>query len=77
MIFQSLQLRNQPPFKNVILHGLIRDENGMKMSKSLGNGVDPLEVIEEHGSDALRIFLLGSSTPGQDIKYKKEKVEEA
>ncbi len=77
MIYQSLELDGRAPFKKAVIHGLIRDEKGRKMSKSLGNGVDPMDVIEEWGSDALRSFLLGNSTPGQDIKYNKSKINSA
>ncbi len=77
MIYQSLELDGRAPFKKAIIHGLVRDEKGRKMSKSLGNGVDPIEVINEWGSDALRSFLLGNSTPGLDIKYNKTKINSA
>ncbi len=77
MIYQSLELDGRAPFKRAIIHGLVRDEKGRKMSKSLGNGVDPIEVINEWGSDALRSFLLGNSTPGLDIKYNKTKINSA
>lgn len=77
MIYQSLELDGRSPFKKAIIHGLIRDEKGRKMSKSLGNGIDPMDVINEWGSDALRSFLLGNSTPGQDIKYNKTKINSA
>ncbi len=75
MIYQSLELNGKSPFKKAIMHGLIRDTSGKKMSKSLGNGIDPMEVIEKWGSDALRSFLLGNSTPGQDIKYNETKIQ--
>jgi valyl-tRNA synthetase len=74
MIFQSLYLTGEKPFKDVMIHGLIRDEQGRKMSKSLGNGVDPIIEIEKYGTDALRYFLLTSSAPGQDLRYIDEKV---
>lgn len=74
MIFQSLEMNKVRPFKEVVIHGLVRDELGRKMSKSLGNGVDPIQVIEEHGADALRYFLTTNSTPGQDMRYVNEKV---
>ncbi len=77
MIYQSLELDGRAPFKRAVIHGLVRDEKGQKMSKSLGNGVDPIDVINEWGSDALRSFLLGNSTPGQDIKYNKTKINAA
>ncbi len=77
MIYQSLELDGRAPFKRAVIHGLIRDEKGRKMSKSLGNGIDPIEVIDKWGSDALRSFLLGNSTPGQDIKYNESKIQSA
>lgn len=77
MIFQSLEFTEQKPFQNVLIHGLIRDKDGRKMSKSLGNGIDPMDVIEQHGVDALRWFLLNGSAPGQDVRYMEEKVEAA
>src|SRR5699024_8081579 len=67
MIFQSKEFTGKAPFKDVLIHGLIRDAEGRKMSKSLGNGVDPMEVIEKYGADSLRYFLLTGSTPGQDL----------
>ncbi|MCR5505845.1 MAG: valine--tRNA ligase, partial [Bacilli bacterium] len=75
MIFQSLQMTGQRPFKKVVIHGLVRDEQGRKMSKSLGNGVDPIAVIDQYGADALRYFLTTNSTPGQDMRYIDEKVQ--
>ncbi len=63
MIFQSLEFTGRQPFKNVLIHGLIRDEEGRKMSKSLGNGIDPMDVIEKYGADALRWFLSNGSAP--------------
>ncbi|MGX9932047.1 valine--tRNA ligase [Virgibacillus salarius] len=75
MIFQSKQFTNQKPFEDVLIHGLIRDAEGRKMSKSLGNGVDPMDVIEKYGADSLRYFLLTGSTPGQDLRFHWEKVE--
>lgn len=77
MIFQSLKFTNQKPFKHVLIHGLIRASDGQKMSKSLGNGVDPIEVIETYGADALRYFLTTNSSPGQDLRYSEEKIEAA
>ena len=74
MIFQSLEQTKKPPFKEVVIHGLVRDELGRKMSKSLGNGVDPNDVIDTFGVDALRYFLTTNSTPGQDMRYITEKV---
>ena len=66
MIFQSLEFTGQRPFQNVLIHGLIRDEQGRKMSKSLGNGVDPMDVIDQYGADTLRFFLTTNSAPGMD-----------
>ena len=74
MIFQSLEMTKKQPFGKVVIHGLVRDEKGRKMSKTLGNGVDPIEVIENYGADALRYFLTTNSTPGQDMRYIEEKV---
>lgn len=75
MIFQGLEFTDQRPFKNVLIHGLVRDENGLKMSKSLGNGVDPMDVIAKYGADSLRYFLSTGSSPGQDLRFSIEKVE--
>ena len=77
MIFQSLEFTHQRPFKDVLLHGLIRDEQGRKMSKSLGNGIDPMDVIDKYGADALRWFLTNGSTPGQDIRFSYTKMDAA
>ncbi len=74
MIFQSLEMTKQRPFKEVVIHGLVRDELGRKMSKTLGNGVDPIAVIDQYGADALRYFLTTNSTPGQDMRYIDEKI---
>ncbi len=75
MIFQGLEFTDQRPFKDVLIHGLVRAEEGRKMSKSLGNGIDPMEVIEKYGADALRYFLSTGSSPGQDLRFSNEKVE--
>ncbi|MBQ3376245.1 MAG: valine--tRNA ligase [Erysipelotrichaceae bacterium] len=75
MAFCGRHFTNDRPFKNVLIHGLIRDEKGRKMSKSLGNGVDPRDVIEQYGADSLRFFLTTNSTPGQDMRYIESKVE--
>lgn len=75
MIFQSVEFTDQKPFRDVLLHGLIRDEEGRKMSKSLGNGIDPMEVIEKYGADALRFTLVTGTTPGQDLRFQWTKVE--
>ena len=74
MIFDSLEFTKESPFKKCLIHGLIRDSKGRKMSKTLGNGIDPIDVINEHGVDALRYFLTTGSAPGQDIRYMEEKV---
>ena len=77
MIFQGLEFTGTRPFKNVLIHGLIRDEQGRKMSKSLGNGIDPMDVIDEYGVDALRWFLANGSSPGQDVRYSPERMAAA
>lgn len=77
MIFQSLEFTDQRPFNNVLIHGLIRAEDGRKMSKSLGNGIDPMEVIDQYGADALRWFLSNGSAPGQDMRFSYEKMDAA
>ena len=77
MMFQGLEFTGKRPFKNVLIHGLIRDSQGRKMSKSLGNGVDPMEVIERYGADALRWFLANGSAPGQDVRYSTDKMDAA
>ena len=75
MIFQGLEFTGQRPFKDCLIHGLVRDNLGRKMSKSLGNGVDPMDEIEKYGADSLRFFLTTSSAPGMDVKYDPEKVK--
>ncbi|WP_117170457.1 valine--tRNA ligase [Paraliobacillus sediminis] len=75
MIFQSKEFNDERPFEDVLIHGLVRDADGRKMSKSLGNGIDPMEVIEKYGADSLRYFLATGSTPGQDLRFQWEKVE--
>lgn len=75
MMFQGMEFTKQDPFKNVLIHGLIRDKDGKKMSKSAGNGVDPMDVIDTYGIDALRYFLTTNSAPGADMRYDTEKVE--
>ena len=77
MIFQSLHFTHKRPFNDVVLHGLIRDEQGRKMSKSLGNGVDPMDVIDQYGADALRWFLLNGTAPGQDTRYNPKQLASA
>ncbi len=75
MIFQGLEFTGEKPFSDVLLHGLVRAEDGRKMSKSLGNGVDPMDVIDQYGADSLRYFLATGSSPGHDLRYSTEKVE--
>ena len=77
MIFTALEFTEKNPFKDVYIHGLIRDGEGRKMSKSLGNGIDPLEVIEQYGADALRFMISTGGTPGQDMRFRFERVEAA
>ena len=77
MIFTSLEFKGEVPFQDVLLHGLIRDAQGRKMSKSLGNGIDPLDVVGEYGADTLRWSLLMGSTLGNDSRYYQEKIEAA
>ncbi|MGL5042545.1 MAG: valine--tRNA ligase [Culicoidibacterales bacterium] len=77
MIFQSLEFTGKRPFKDVLIHGLVRGEDGRKMSKSLNNGIDPMEVIEAYGADSLRYFLVTNTSPGQDVRYVEQKVEAA
>ena len=75
MMTQGLELTDQVPFKDVLVHGIVRDNQGRKMSKTLGNGVDPLDVIDEYGTDSLRMSLILGTTPGNDIRYSSDKVE--
>ncbi|MCK6257936.1 valine--tRNA ligase [Fictibacillus sp. KIGAM418] len=75
MIFQGMEFTEKRPFNDVLIHGLVRDSEGRKMSKSLGNGVDPMDVIEKYGADALRFFLSTGSSPGNDLRFYWEKVE--
>ena len=75
MIFSAVEQTNSQPFDTVFIHGIVRDANGIKMSKSLGNGIDPLVVIKEKGADALRFFLVTGNSPGNDMRYIPEKVE--
>jgi len=75
MTFQGLHFTEKRPFKDCLIHGLIRDKQGRKMSKSLGNGIDPMDVIEEYGADTLRFFLTTNSAPGMDLRYDEEKVK--
>ncbi|MEG1873699.1 MAG: class I tRNA ligase family protein, partial [Ruthenibacterium sp.] len=74
MIFSGLTYTGKAPFDTVLIHGLVRDAQGRKMSKSLGNGIDPLEIIDEYGADALRLTLVLGSTPGNDMRFSDEKV---
>ncbi|MEE0548127.1 MAG: valine--tRNA ligase [Peptococcaceae bacterium] len=75
MIFDAFKMTNQRPFKDVLIHGLVLDQHGQKMSKSKGNGIDPLEEIEKFGADALRMTLITGVTPGNDVRYRAEKIE--
>ncbi|TCS79041.1 valine--tRNA ligase [Tepidibacillus fermentans] len=77
MIFTALEFTGEIPFKEVYIHGLVRDSEGRKMSKSLGNGIDPIEVIDQYGADALRFMISTGSTPGQDLRFHFERVEAA
>ncbi|MBR4949535.1 MAG: valine--tRNA ligase, partial [Clostridia bacterium] len=77
MIFSGLEHTGKIPFKHILIHGLVRDSQGRKMSKSLGNGIDPLKVIEEHGADALRMSLATGNSPGNDMRFYSERVEAA
>lgn len=74
MMFSGIEHTGKAPFKNVLIHGLVRDSQGRKMSKSLGNGIDPLQVIEEYGADALRFTLATGNSPGNDMRFSEEKV---
>ena len=75
MMTQGLELTDQEPFKDVLVHGIVRDNQGRKMSKTLGNGVDPLDIIDQYGTDSLRMSLIVGTTPGNDIRYSNDKVE--
>ncbi|HET7578059.1 MAG TPA: valine--tRNA ligase [Bacillales bacterium] len=77
MIFQGFEFTGERPFRDVLIHGLVRDAEGRKMSKSLGNGVDPMEVIDQYGADALRYVLATGASPGNDMRFNWEKVEAA
>ena len=77
MMTQGLELTNQNPFKDVVIHGIVRDSQGRKMSKSLGNGIDPIEIIDEYGADSLRFSVLSGTTMGNDIRYMPEKLDQA
>ena len=75
MTFQGLEFLNERPFKDCLIHGLIRDKQGRKMSKSLGNGIDPMDVIDEYGTDSLRFFLTTNTAAGTDLRYDEDKVK--
>lgn len=75
MVFSGLEQMKEPPFSHVLMHGLVRDSQGRKMSKSLGNGIDPLEVVEKYGADALRLTLITGNAPGNDMRFYWERVE--
>ena len=75
MLFQGVEFTGKAPFKDILIHGLIRDSQGRKMSKSLGNGVDPFDVIDKYGTDSLRYFLTTNSAPGLDLRYDETKIE--
>ena len=77
MIFSGIEHMGKPPFQNVFIHGIVRDSQGRKMSKSLGNGIDPLEIIEKYGTDSLRFSLILGISAGNDIRYMPEKLESA
>ena len=77
MVFQGLHFTKKVPFENVIIHGIVRDSQGRKMSKSLGNGIDPIDVINTYGVDSLRYFLATTASPGLDMRYSEEKVKAA
>ena len=75
MIFSACEQTKQPPFHTVFIHGLVRDDKGRKMSKSLGNGIDPLEIAEKYGADALRFNLVTGNSPGNDMRFYTERCE--
>ena len=75
MVFSSLEQTGKSPFHHVLIHGLVRDSQGRKMSKSLGNGIDPLEIIDQYGADALRLTLITGNAPGNDMRFYYERVE--
>ena len=77
MVFSGLYVMNEKPFSDILIHGIVRDSQGRKMSKTLGNGVDPIEVIEQYGTDSLRFSVLSGTTMGNDIRYMPEKLEQA
>ena len=75
MVFSALEQTGEVPFHHVLIHGLVRDSQGRKMSKSLGNGIDPLEIIDQYGADALRLTLMTGNAPGNDMRFYMERVE--
>ncbi len=75
MVFSGYEQTGKAPFHTVLIHGLVRDSQGRKMSKSLGNGIDPLEVIDKYGADALRLTLMTGNAPGNDMRFYWERVE--
>ncbi len=77
MIFSGLEYMGEKPFQDVLIHGLVRDAKGRKMSKSLGNGIDPLEIIDQYGADALRFALASNNSPGNDMRFSDERIESA
>ena len=77
MMSQGLELTGKAPFKDVLIHGMVRDSQGRKMSKTLGNGIDPIEIINEYGADSLRFAVISGTTMGNDIRYMPEKLEQA
>ena len=77
MIVSALECTNQKPFEDVLIHGMVRDSQGRKMSKTLGNGIDPIEIIDKYGADSLRYSVISGTTMGNDIKYMPEKLEQA
>ena len=77
MIFSGLELMNEKPFNDILIHGIVRDSQGRKMSKSLGNGIDPLDIVDKYSTDALRFSLLYGTSAGNDIKYMPEKLDQA
>lgn len=77
MMTQGLEFTDVPPFKDVVIHGLVRDSQGRKMSKTLGNGIDPIDVIDKYGADALRFSVISGTTMGNDIRFMEEKLEQA
>ena len=77
MIFSAIEQTGEVPFHTVFIHGLVRDAQGRKMSKSLGNGIDPLEIIDQYGADALRLALVTGNSPGNDMRFSDDKIKAA